>query len=88
MAVVDDLMTHIDGRAGAIESLIDRVDRPDDASTETTRLSENDLHQVPPPGSFHFSISFERIRKQNCAAPHIIVQSSSSSVSPSLMNLS
>ena len=48
MAVVDDLVADIDGRAEFLERPLDDLDRPDDAGAEAARLS----HKNPHPDQF------------------------------------
>ena len=44
VAIVDDLMTHVDGRPEALERLLDDVDCADDTGTKPSWLRENDAH--------------------------------------------
>ena len=44
MAVVHDLMAHIDGLAIFFERALDDVDRPHDARTKAARLGKDDTH--------------------------------------------
>ena len=46
VAIVDDLMAHIDRRAMLGERPLDNVDRPDDAGAKPARLGKNDLHSL------------------------------------------
>ena len=44
VAVVHDLVTHVDRRAEQLERALDDVDRAIDAGAETARIGEQDLH--------------------------------------------
>ena len=44
MAIVNDLMAHVDRRAMLGQRPLDNIDRPNDAGAKPARLSKNDLH--------------------------------------------
>ena len=46
MAVMDDLMTHIDRLAIFLQRPLDGIDRPNDARAETPRLGKNYTHHL------------------------------------------
>ena len=47
MAVVHDLVAHIDGLAIFLERPLDDIDRPDDAGAKAPRLGKNHAHHEP-----------------------------------------
>jgi hypothetical protein len=64
MAVVDDLVAHIDGCAEPFERAFHDLDRPDDTCTEAPRLCQDDFHdQAPNP----VAAALEGIRLANKA---------------------
>ena len=44
VAIVNDLMAHVDGRAMLGQRPLDNIDRPNNAGAKPARLSKNDLH--------------------------------------------
>ncbi len=48
VAIVDDLVAHIDRRIARRERPLDDLDRPDDARAEAARLRQNNLHAETP----------------------------------------
>ena len=63
VAVVDDLVAHIDRRAVAIERALDDLDRADHAGAKTAGLGENHLdHQYLQRGC-HRIVVLSRLRK-------------------------
>src|SRR5271170_3561744 len=47
VAIVHDFMPHVDGRPIFDQCAFYDIDRADDASTETTGLSQDYLHRIP-----------------------------------------
>ena len=47
VAIVDDLMAHIDRSAMLGQRSLDNIDRPNNASAKPARLGKNDLHSLP-----------------------------------------
>jgi hypothetical protein len=43
---VNNLVTHIDGRAILCQGALDNLDRAHDAGAKTSRLRQNDLHRL------------------------------------------
>jgi hypothetical protein len=46
VAIVHDLVAHVDGSAVLGQRPLDDIDRANDASAESTRLSQYDLHAL------------------------------------------
>ena len=46
VAIVDDLVAHVDRRAMLGQRPLDDIDRPNDAGAKPARLGENDLHSL------------------------------------------
>src|SRR4029079_13824942 len=61
VAVVHDLVAHIDGRPVLLERALDDLDRAHDAGAETAGLGQNDFHST--------RISIVSTTSRNCPLP-------------------